>query len=190
MILAEKRNGFGIATATIQFNATNTWTSPAFSTTVSLSTSLKIGISTFTAISYRYARIVMTSTLGYCELSKIFIGSSLALSSNINFGWTVKDEDLSTKSSNRYGQQFTDVILRQKALSFSFKYINKDDLDLINTLLDSAAEYNPIWLWIGDNTMSVDYRRNSGAYIMTDTPTVTNTHFNKYSLTFSMKELT
>jgi hypothetical protein len=189
-LLADKRNNFGVTTVTVQFNSTNSWGAPAYSKSMTLTGGLYIAHAEFAQISYRYARIVMTSSLGYCELSKVFIGSATTLSRSIKFGWSFQDEELSQKSANRYGQQFSDVVFRQKKLNFSFAYLDKTDLAVINSILDYSGITKPIWLKIGDSTMIDDYRRTSGAFMLDNIPSITNSHFNKYNLSFSMRELT
>jgi hypothetical protein len=188
-ILADKRNGFGGQTMTVEFNSADSWGSPAYSIAVPLSESLKMGNVTFPDISYQYARVVITSSLGYGELSKIFIGKKIALSATINFGWSYKNEDTSVKSKNRYGQIFTDTIARQKALSFAFKNITKDDLNLINLMLDDRGENKPFYITIGNDLMAVDYRRFSGGVFLDDIPTVTNSSFNRFNLSMVTKEM-
>ena len=189
-IVADKRNGFGVSTVTIEFNSTSNFVSPAFSTSVTFSTQFGIGFVEFAEISYRFARIVMTSTLGYCELSKVFIGKALPLTRGINFGWTIKDEELSQKQFNRYGQQFTDVILRQKSLTMSMNLIDKEDLDLINSFLDDRGETKPFYIILGTSLMVNDNRRFSGPVFLDDIPSITNSYFNKYALSLKVKELT
>lgn len=188
-IVPNKRDGFGISTITLEFNHSSDFNSPAYSVSIPLSTQLNLGHISFTSIFYRFCRVVMTSTLGYCELSKIFIGKSIPMTRSINFGWTVKDEELSTKTKNRYGQIFTDLISRQKVLGFAFKNIDKSDLELINTMLDRVGENKPFYITVGNNTMMADYRRFAGPVVLEDIPTVTNAHFNKYNLSMSVKEL-
>ena len=188
-IVSDKRSGFGVTTVTVEFNTTNSWGSPAYSVAVPFSSTLGIGHVSFADISYRWARVVMTSTLGYCELSKIYIGKEVALTSTIGFGWTIKNEDTSKKVYNRYGQLFTDELPKQKSLSFAFKNITKDDLDLINLRLDQVGEAKPVYVALGDSTMAVDYRRFSGPLIFNDMPTVSNSSFNRFNLSLSGKEL-
>jgi len=189
-IVADKRSGFGISTATIEFNSTSDFAAPAYSIVVPFSETFGVGYIEFAAISYRFARIVMTSTLGYCELSKIYIGKSLDLVRTINFGWTFKDEEISKKQRNRYNQLFVDVISRQKIINFSMKYVDKLDLDLINKLLDEVGETRPIYLILGDSNMIADNRRFSGPLFLEDIPTISNTNFNKYSFSMSLREMT
>ena len=190
-IVADKRAGFGVATVTVEFNGTNSWGAPAYSIAVPFSTIHGIGFVELPAqIGYRFARVVMTSTLGYCELSKIFIGSYLALTRSINFGWTIKDEELSQKSRNRYNQLFVDVISRQKTINFSMSYLDKEDLDLVNSVLDDRGETKPFYIILGCSTMVNDNRRFSGPVFLDDIPTITNPFFNKYSLSMAVKEMT
>lgn len=188
-VVADKRAGFGVSTITIEFNGTDSWGSPAFSVSVPLSVSFGIGYTEFTKINYRFARIVMTSTLGYCELSKVYIGKKLELVRSINFGWSQKDEELSQKQFNRYGQMFTDVIARQRAITFTMQNMDKNDLALVNSCIDRVGETKPLWFIIGCSEMIDDNRRISGPYILNDIPTIVNAYFNKYSLTMNTREL-
>lgn len=190
-IVADKRAGFGVSTVTIEFNATNTWGAPAYSIAVPFSTTFGIGFVEFPAtVNYRFARIVMTSTLGYCELSKVYIGSFLAMTRSINFGWTIKDEELSRKTRNRYNQMFVDIISRQKIINVSMSLLDKEDLDLINSCLDYSGETKPIYIILGCATMVNDNRRFSGPVFIDDVPSITNPNFNKYSLSLSLREMT
>lgn len=190
-IVADKRAGFGISTAVIEFNATSNFTSPAYSIAVPFSTKFGIGFVEFpNTVEYRFARLRVTSSLGYCEVSKLFIGEYLDMERSIGFGWSIKDDELSTKSFNRYGQMFSDVIIRQKTITITYKLINKDDLDLINSMLDAKGETKPFYIILGCDNMVNDNRRFSGPVYLNDTPSIVNSHFNRYGLTLTMKEAT
>jgi hypothetical protein len=188
-VLADKRNGFGFSTITIQFNATNSWGSPSYQTAVTFSSTHNLGQIDFPSVSYRYCRIVMTSTLGYCELSKIYLGAAAVLTRSIKFGWTIQDADLSLKALNRYGQQFIDKIIRQKKINYAFAHIDKTDKAVLELIFDTNGITTPIWFTIGDSSMSDDYRRTSGAYFLDNIPLITNSFFNKYALSMSATEL-
>lgn len=189
-LVADKKNSFGFSSVTVEFNATSDFTSPAYSVVVPLSTKFGIGFVEFAQISYRFARIVMTSTLGYCELSKIYIGKKLPLTRSISFNWTIKDEELSTKQRNRYGQLFVDLIGRQKVVAFALNNFDKNDLTLINSLLDHVGESKHFYILLGNENMVDDYRRFSGPVILDDVPTISNPYFNKYKLSMTVRELT
>ena len=174
-IIADKKAGFGLSTLTIDFNSTSNFTSTAVTISVPFSPELGIGhVSLATPIAYRFARVNMSSALGYCEISKLFIGKSVPLERSINFGWTIKDEDLSVKTRNRYGQIFADIITRQKNIGFAIRNATKDDVQLINKVLDRVGETKPFYITIGNDLIAADYRRFSGPVILEDIPTITN----------------
>lgn len=189
-LLAEKRNGFGFNTATIQFNGTSNFASPAYSYSIELSETHSIAHLEIPKISYRFCRILMSSSLGYCELSKVYLGTKAVLSKTIKFGWNIKEENLSKKSTNRYGQLFVDIISTQKKIDFAYSLLTKDDVAVLNAILDQCSEVSSLWVKLGSANMSEDFRRTSGAYILADMPAITNTNFNRFSLSMSLSELT
>jgi hypothetical protein len=159
LIVENPLNGFGISTITIQANTTNSWSSPPFSQAVTFSSEHGVGIAEFSTQQYRFARIVMTSTLGYCELPNIFIGMAIQPSRGVNLGWTYKDEDLSITKKNRYGQKFSDIIARQRIFSGVINNLDKDDMDDIFEIYDAKGEVNPFFVQIGCDETINDIRR-------------------------------
>lgn len=190
-IVADKRSGFGVSSVTVEFNATDNWASPAYSIVVPLSVKHGLGhVELPNEIAYRFARIVMTSTLGYCELSKVFIGKDIGLERSINFGWTFKDEELSKTQVNRYGQTFVDIILRQKVIGLAISNMQKEDVAIINNMFDLVGSTRSFFMLLGADNMIDDYRRISGMFIADNEPTITNSNFNRYNLSLSLKEVT
>ena len=189
-MMSDKKNGFGVSTVTLQFNGTNSWSSPASTETIEFSQTFGVGFKEFTTVSYRFCRIVMTSTLSYCELGKIFIGKKLDLGKSINFGWSIKDNELSNKQTNRYGQLFVDVIIRQKTINCALSYLDKEALDKVNSWLDLVGESKPFFIKLGCDNMVNDNRRFSGMVYLSDVPTISNPYFNKYNLSMTLIEAT
>jgi hypothetical protein len=188
-LIADKRNGFGISTVSIEFNATDSWGSPAATESFTFSEEFGVGFKEFIAThSYRFCRLVLTSTLGYCEIANVFIGKKLNITKSINFGWTYRDIELVNQKSNRYGQVFSDVISRQKVINCSMKYLSKDDMDQFFIAYDEKGESRPLFIMLGCANMTNDFRRFSGMVYFQDIPTITNTSFNKYSLSMVFKE--
>lgn len=190
-IVADKRSGFGISTIDIEFNGTDTWTSPAATESLLFSDKFGVGFSEFTSThSYRFARAVLTSSLGYCEVSKLFLGKKLNIGRGINFNWTYSDKELSVQKKNRYGQIFSDVISRQRVISASMQYLDKDQLDKLFELYDSKGETKPFFVKIGCPEMINDNRRFSGMVYFDNIPTITNVFFNRYNVSFTLVEAT
>ena len=191
-VVDNPRDGFGISTLDIDFNATSDFSSPAATESIPLNTIHGVGLKEFTQIEYRFARIRMTSTLGFCELSKIFIGKKVNIpdDKSINFGWTYADKELSTVRQNRYAQKFVDIISRQREFNFNFSLLDKDQLDAIFEVYDRQGTTKPFFIKIGDDAISNTPERFASMVYMTSVPQVTNDFFNRFSMSFSVEEAT
>lgn len=189
-IVPDKRAGFGISTITLEFNATNAWGSPAVTETIEFSDIHGLGFKEFLTHSYRFCRVVMTSTLGYCEIANLFIGKKLNINRSVSFSWTYKDDELSIKKSNRYGQVFTDVITRQKTISAALRLLDKNQLAEFYKAYDYCGESKPFFIRLGCDAMSDDFRRYSGMVFFNDVPTITNGSFNRFNTALTMREAT
>lgn len=192
IIVDEPRNGFGISTITLELNATSDFTTPAFTQALTLNETHGIAHAEFAQQSYRFARLVMTSTLGYCELSKVFLGEKIEFPNNmgIDLGWSYQDDELSTVKKNRYGQRFIDVIARQKSLSFAIRSMNADELDQIMEIYDQKGKTKPFYVRIGDDTIVNDPDRFAGVFFLESIPSVINKSFGLYDLSMSIEEAT
>lgn len=181
-------DGFGVSTITIEANHVNSWGAPPFSQSCTFSAKYGIGLTEFTEQSYRFVRIVMTSTLGYCELSKVFLGSKIEASRGVNQSWTYKDDDLSIIKENRYGQKFIDKIGRQRQFSGAMSNLTKDDMDLIFEIYDAKGKSNPFFIQIGCEDGINDINRFTSMVYFSTIPTITNRFFNNYGLSLQMEE--
>lgn len=190
IIVPDPLQGFGVSTATLQLNSTSDFTSPAYSTAISIDNVHGFGFAEFTTKSYRFARIVMTSTLGYCELSKVFIGEKIEFSNGtgIELGWSYRDDETSVTKKNVYGQRFVDVRARQKKLNFSLKSFDKDEINQVFELYDDKGETKPFFLRLGDASMINDPDRFNGMYYMNSVPDIINKSFGLYDLSMSLEE--
>lgn len=116
------------ATITLQGNATSVWTSPAFSTTLTINNTYSVAAwFATTAQTYRYWRVTIADPLnpfGYIELGVAFLGASLTLPNTSN-GFKYTLTDLSNVVSTAYGHKYIDQYPLQAQLSFS--YPNIDD---------------------------------------------------------------
>lgn len=189
-VVDDKRAGFGISSLSFDLNATSNFTSPAYTDSVELSVKYGMGYKIFTQQDYRFARLNLSSTLSYCELSKIYLGKHIDLGKGPNYNWSYQDKELSSIKENRYGQKFTDVISRQKVISLSLSLLTKEQLAQIMELYDYNGLSKPFFVAIGDDTMVEDHRRFSGMVYLNSIPTITNTNFGRYSLSMSLEEAT
>jgi hypothetical protein len=188
--VGDKRNGLGVHKITLEFNHLNEWASPADSLVVDLDAEYNSGVTEFPVKEYRFCRMVIQSTLSYCELANIFIGKKLGLNRSINFNWSIKDNELSTKQTNRYGQIFSDIIAKQRTINAALSLLDKDQLDKINGVIDFYGETRPFFVKIGCENMVNNPLRFSGIYYFTDVPNISNPFFNRYNLSFTLIEAT
>lgn len=191
LVKANWKTGRGfVGDLTIEANATNEWSSPAFSTTLSFNDEFNLGHVEFAEQSYRFWRIVGTGS-GYLELSNLFIGKKITLESNsIDLGWSIQRVDNSRSRENRYKQKFTDVINEQDTVRASYKLLNKDELDTILDIFKVAQTYNPVWC-IVDSTATIvnDKERFAGMFEFNQTGRPRNSNFALYDLNFVMEEV-
>lgn len=187
------QNGFGITAITIEANGTDVWTSPAFTTTVTLDTTFGVGIKAFTsAQSYRFWRIVLTSTLGYCEIANMFLGAASTIATNgVGYNWNYVNRDLSRIQSNRYGQKFIDDIGSQKELNnLQFQVMDKDEVDVIYAVYDNNRLVKPFFVYMdleSDSLFNNDDRFN-GFYYFKNSPSFTNINSGYYNTSLNLIE--
>lgn len=188
MAVDDKRNGFGVSTIDLKFYPTSNWSLATDEQNIELNAQLGVGYKEFTKLEYRFCEMSLFSSLDYCELSKIFIGKKLELGRSIDFGWSIKENDLSKKTVNRYGQVFVDTINTQKVINCRLSLLDKDQLDKIYYWINYYSEIRPFFVRIGCDNMVNDTRRFSGMVYLNDVPTITNSSFGRYNLSFSLVE--
>lgn len=187
------KNGFGVATVTIEANATDSWGAPAFSTTLTFDTTFGIGIKDLGGTqSYRYWRLVLTSSLAYCELAYVFIGKADDVTTNsIDYGFSYMNDDLKKTSTTRYGQEYIDSYGTRKSLSkLSFKVMNNTEMDVIFSVYDNRRTIKPFVLKIGDGTnfITSDEDRLNGVYKLKKAPSVTSKTVGYWDVVIDVEE--
>lgn len=183
-------SSFGIDTITVQLSNVNSWLTPPVSEVVTLDTNNGWGNFNWpTDQNYRYARIVLTNIINPVEVAKVFIGKSVYFS-EICFGYPVvyKQNNRASVSQNRYGQKFFDEINTQKEVSGEIPSINKNEMDLMLSVLDYASFTRPIWLNFDALTFLNDQNRISGYYYLSDDPAMTLNAGNFWTIGLSFVE--
>lgn len=165
---------FGVSTVTLELNSTNVWTSPAVSQVITLDTTHGFGYHIFNIDqNYRYARIVLTSSLTYCEVSKIFLGKYASIG-ELTFEYPIKykQNNNSSVTKNRLGQRFIDLINTQKEISGSISTMTKEEVAPLLSMLDFTSFTLPIWLIFPEGNITTDNDRINGYYYLKDDPTL------------------
>ena len=187
------QNGFGVTSIVIEANATNSWGSPSFTTTAILDNLFGVSIKSFaSAQSYRFWRVVLTSTLGYCEIANLFIGKAISIPTNgVSYGWDYINKDLSQTSMNRYGQKFIDDIGSQKELNnLQFQVMDKDEMDSIFAVYDANRTVKPFFIHfpLETDSLSNNEDRYNGFYYMKNSPAFNNINSGYYNTSLNLIE--
>lgn len=173
----------------IEANATDNWTSPAFSTSLTTKSD-EHGIAYLELANpenYRYWRFTFNSTL-FVELSTLFLGKRIEFpNTGIEFGWSYVEEDNVKKQGNRYKQLFIDEINSQKLISASMRYLNKDEIEKIFEIYDYNRSIIPFFMRIDCDILN-DKDRFSGYFRFDRRPTIRNSAPSLYDFPFRLRE--
>lgn len=182
--------GFGYTSITIEANATNEWSSPAFTTTLTVSAEFNLGVKTFSAQSFRFWRLTFGTSGNYVEVSKVFIGKKTTLDNNsIDFGWTYTNTDNSIEKLNRYKQKFIDTTVNEKSISASYKLLSIEEVETLMGVFDYHGKSIPVWnvVDLGGNIIS-NVERFAGYFYFDGSPVIKNTNFGLYELSIKLEE--
>jgi hypothetical protein len=190
MVVPHSSDGFGISTLTLELNATNDWVSPAVSQVITLDTTFNVGSFEWSTIqSYRFARLVFTSTLTYCEIANIFIGKRVEFQDNdITYPISYKQVTRRNESENRYGQKFIDEINTQKVFSGSINTMTLAEIDQLLEMLDFNAITRPVFVAFESSSILNDVDRLNGMYYLAADPQLEFDQGNYWNISLSFEE--
>jgi len=184
------RDGFGITSLTLEANASTDFSSPAFTQAITLDTEFGVAVIEFaTPQTFRYWRLVATSTLGFCELANVFLGTIKKF--NFDFNWTHRSKDLRRETKNKYEQEFVDQFgTRTELRNLELAVMDKDELEDFLDVLDLVGATQPLFFEFCDDTQSVNNQPNryNGQYKLINVPADTNFSAGFYSASIDLKE--
>jgi hypothetical protein len=137
----------GVNAASVRTSLTTDFSSSAV-TNLSLSASNLIGYAFPDSVSHRYVELTLEGSGSYVELSNIFIGSKTELlQQNLSVGsFQYGSKDLSTDSTNKYGQKFIDVRNKLKFIAGSIEYCLKSEQEELDELFNRHGSSLPLWV--------------------------------------------
>lgn len=186
------QTGFGFTAITIEANATDSWGAPAFSQSFTFDSTFGVGITEFSATqSYRFWRLVITSTLGYCELANVFIGPKTDISTNgIADGISYQEMDLVNRRTSEYGQEFIDDITTQTRLdSMQYNHMTTAEVTQFLSIYDNVRSVTPFWVRFKNlDSVLDDADRYSGIYKFSSKPKIQIRKAGFFNVPFSLVE--
>lgn len=191
ILVPSKMDFFGFSRAFILLDEHGDFTSPLISREVEIFDKAGIATVTIPKTEARFARLYLESTLGYCELSKIFIGEPLNLGeqNGVDHGWGFTIGDLSTVTKNQSGQIFVDKMPRQKKLDFKFTTMIEEELNVLTDMTDRIGVTKPFFVLIDNRNEDQKKHRRSGMYRLVVVPEEANKFHGLYDMSFRAEEV-
>lgn len=192
MLVDSGLRSFGFLSATIQLNNTDSWIAPAYSQAVDIDFTHGFAVADFTSTqTFRYARLVLNNTAGYCEVSKLFLGQAVDLG-EISFSYPVSfaANTNANITRNRLGQRFIDEVNTIKSISGQLQTLNKEELDGVYEIMDYCSITRPVWVYFPESltTISNNNNRLSGYYYFKDDPDLSLSAGNFWNVAISLEE--
>lgn len=146
VILWPKEDGIKLssnAIIKIEANATNIWTSPAVSQTLTINNDYLVASHFFSSTqNYRYWRVTFEDPQNpflYVEMGMVWIGENVSFNEPEN-GFTYSLKDLSDVSKTDFGHEYVDIYPQQAFLEFGYKFLSYD----LSKILENAFRINGI----------------------------------------------
>lgn len=192
MLVGNALTGLGVTSVTIQGSATTNFTGIT-PIVVDINQEFNLGLVTFPETSVRYWKINLTGGGTYNELSNIFIGKSDIVENNsISISsFKVQTTDMSSTSTNMYGQEFTDKRSKQSNISGAIQYCNSEEVLQIDNIILRHSDRTPLWVIIdSDNNITTDGKyRFSGYFSLQNNPTWSATGYGLFNTSLKLKQV-
>lgn len=154
------------ATVKLQGNASNSWTSPAYDQTLTL-TDFGVALSSTTGLhssALRYWRISIVdrdNSRGYVELSSLLLGDTLTMTQGApQFPLVAREVDLSTQTRTMSGASFAAVLGKTAEIELDWQFLTKSEMEAIKDLFADVGVGFPFHLILDpDQVFSTDSER-------------------------------
>lgn len=132
------------------------------------------GFIKFPNSTFRYWKITITSSGTYTELSNIFLGEQIGLTTNTLAvsGFEYLNQDNASFSVNPFNQKFITSYNKIKRIKGSINYINREEFDTLKTVFDICGISIPVWFIYDESDATAINGRYifSGYYYFTKSP--------------------
>lgn len=155
-LMVEKHNLSASATITLEGNATNVWTAPTYTTSVTYNADYiykDLGANQ----TFRYWRLSISDASnpdGYLEISKVFLGTHIAV--YMDTAMTLDNDTNSTVAKSTSGQVYANRQLQFKKAKFGLSDITPADRLLLKTYWNVVDICKPFWLIIWEESLDVE----------------------------------
>lgn len=154
------------AVITVEANATNNWSTPAFSTTLTFDNKNEVALKFFTPQSYRYWRLVIEdghNAYGYVELGQCLIGKASDEIIHPALGFKFQQIDTSDVVKNKTLQSFVTNNPKMKVLEFGLDDLSLSETEALLEIFNTSGVSIPVYVSL-DETESLFTSGFCGVY--------------------------
>lgn len=155
-VMIQDHNFTSGATITLEANTSNSWGSPAYTTSLSYNETY-IYKDLITDQTYRYWRLTVNDASNpdtYLEISKVYLGTYLSV--YMDTGIALDNNSNSSTSKSTSGQLYGNRQLQYKAAKFNLSDINVTLRTQIKTFWEANDIVKPFWLIIWEEDLTVE----------------------------------
>jgi hypothetical protein len=153
----QRHNFTSSATITIQANSSNSWVSPAYSSTAFTVSGITATIS-FAAKTYQYWRLVVADSTNpdtFLEVGLVYIGSSVAMPVMVT-DQTIPRVSNSETDFSVMGQVYGDKRIRYKTAAINFPYVSDTQLTALDTIFEDFDITDPLILIFWEDDLDIE----------------------------------
>ena len=163
-IHGDTNNSLGLTTASIRTSLTTDFSGSAV-TAITLSAQNLIGYEYITSVSHRYVELTLSGTGVYAEISNLYVGKRTELlQQNLSISsFKYGAVDQTSRSSNKYGQNFIDKRNQIKTLGGNIEFCIKSEQETLDALFIDHGISKVIWMIVDKDGQSI----NDGQYKLT-----------------------
>jgi hypothetical protein len=176
-----------VTSITLEANASNVWTSPAYSTSYSLTADNLLNNLVhldFPSKSYRYWRLTINNPVGsYAGFSNLFLGAKIDLP--VDLGYTFSLLDRSDVNRGRYGQRFIDKLPDLRTFTASMSVMNQEERDTFASIAHYCSTHTPIWMVLNPG----ESLEEAGYFYFNKAPEFENQAYQLYNTSFELTEV-
>lgn len=134
----------------LEWNSSDSWTTPAGSTTISAANDTIYH--EFSSVTYRYARLVIDdSTLSdYIELGRVSIGETFD-APQVGLDVQLPRRTTSTRQFSRGRQAYFDEGVRYREISLQFNYVTQSEYNSFNSMF-AYSDKQPVFCYFDELT--------------------------------------
>lgn len=137
------------AVLTVEANATNVWTSPAFSQSLVFDDLNEIAQAHFPTESYRFWRIKIVDPQNvnlYVNLGVVVLGLSDQILTSTSNGFSFSVRDMSRVQQTDFGQRYTDIFPKIRSLNLKFDVMELSEVEAILNFFETVGVSQTIFV--------------------------------------------